>query len=928
MWGNLAGRLGATDINATLEKIGNAVAPREGDDDDEYYDDDDDVSDDDYDDDYNEDYDDDNGPGLMNKVAGASPFRLAGMLTQALDKRHVGMEDEQEDYDYSHKDENTDAGNKTLFPSESVRTENKIEPNVGAKDAGNGSHLVDSKLIQTALQQADKPVQLPSQVPVTPQYQISDTVQNETSTQQISTEMDSLSNVDIKDEVAALESVKAEGEKKLSPSTTTEMVDSITMNEVSSSTKSLSRRSGMVKADKEITMSKKPVESNKSQVLPKKVLEVDSSNNTPSKMMGEKGQNKIRNDGAKEGNEVIVEAAAKLLQVDDGAKEKNRTRVARDDIDATTKIITKASKPKLIKPNEKKAMSDLSRKKSPDNVVGRDGSGGDIEKTVEASATDKDTLIHKAAQPVPLSNKNTPPLTDTSLDDSKVLHSKEETNTEPLKAERSCQELETQLQAAKQEIEALRNQARRDKEKAKSEREDLISQFHSKETRLLQATSEENQNQTLLLEQEYSAKIQNLQDSLLNERKASQEEQAEYKRLLRESYSNVDRMEKQLKNVVDKHEMEVTQVQQREERALRKVDDRMAQTMAVLDERDEEIKKLKKSIKTMQSKVNEHQEGEEEAEEELEELHQENDSLRETIEKLELEKNNFKDQVAKLKSGSEELPGLQMELTMLKEERNRERTKNQAVMDSAISSRTQLETERDNTFSELRDLKQQLVATVGDLEVSRADYSRILMANENLQSALEAFQDERQAEMEMVDEQRRESEEAIKSAHATATNAMKQIHENELYEIQKASDNAVKNVMHEMELVEGNLEKLKSENNQMRRSLDEAIHRLQTTQEDVIDRNVMKNILLDWCTLDDKTKRHQVLEVMANLLHFSEEEKEKVHLTSKSLDSVRAKVVGALAAPLPPSKADVEHLEGSNVHEKWVNFLMAETDDA
>ena len=330
----------------------------------------------------------------------------------------------------------------------------------------------------------------------------------------------------------------------------------------------------------------------------------------------------------------------------------------------------------------------------------------------------------------------------------------------------------------------------------------------------------------------------------------------------------------------------------------------------------------------MESKVNEHQEGEEEAEEELEEVHQENDSLRQTIEKLELEKNNLKDQVATLKSGSEELSGLQMELTMLKEERSRERTKNQAVMESAMSSRTQLETERDNALSELRDLKQQLAATIGDLEISRADYSRITMANDNLQSALEAFQDERLAEMDLIDEQRRESEDAIKSAHATATTAMKQIHENEMYEIQKASDNAVKNVMHEMELVEGNLEKLKSENNQMRRSLDEAIHRLQTTQEDVIDRNVMKNILLDWCTLNDKSKRHQVLQVMANLLHFSEEEKEKVHLTSKSLDSVRAKVVGALAAPLPPSKADVEHLEGSNVHEKWVNFLMAETDDA
>lgn len=65
--------------------------------------------------------------------------------------------------------------------------------------------------------------------------------------------------------------------------------------------------------------------------------------------------------------------------------------------------------------------------------------------------------------------------------------------------------------------------------------------------------------------------------------------------------------------------------------------------------------------------------------------------------------------------------------------------------------------------------------------------------------------------------------------------------------------------------MEGNIDRLKSENNQMRRSLDEAIHRLQSTQEDVIDRNVMKNILLDWCVLEDQTKRHQVMEVMWNV---------------------------------------------------------------
>ena len=264
---------------------------------------------------------------------------------------------------------------------------------------------------------------------------------------------------------------------------------------------------------------------------------------------------------------------------------------------------------------------------------------------------------------------------------------------------------------------------------------------------------------------------------------------------------------------------------------------------------------------------------------------------------------------------------------MLREERDRERAKSQSVVESAITSYSQVESERDGARAEVRDLKQQLAATHADLEVAKTDKERIITANNNLQAALEAFQDERQAEMDILNSQRKEEEEAIASANAAALDATRQAHEAEIKQLQKVADNAVKNVMNEMNDLVIKLEEVRSENSQMRRSLDEAIHRLQTTQEDVIDRTLMKNILLDWCTMRDKEKRQQVLQLMASVLHFTEDEKEKVHLTHVDIDSVRAKVVGALAAPLPPSKADVEHLEGNNVREKWVNFLLAETED-
>mmetsp|Transcript_24858 Transcript_24858/g.58327 ORF Transcript_24858/g.58327 Transcript_24858/m.58327 type:complete len:952 (+) Transcript_24858:122-2977(+) len=951
MWGDLAGRLGATDINATLEKIGNAVAPRE-DDEDQY--DGEDGSDGSYDDDEyeeaeDEDFDIIDGEGIINKVAGASPFRLAGILTRALDDRHSKKENSEDtDVDFHTNEKN--ARSKNLFSRDLV-----IEQN----DRGNHFNQEKAEQIGGTLQRKNN--QTPPGQNQLPNMQLKQNygehklnpAENKDK-RSVETFSDGVVN---SSRVEAVTPEFQKQEEQVIEQTSLNKTAASVSKATSSTTEKAKRQVRKMKTtgvascmnnlkdghendrEKNKPSSQHPLDSEEChQITPESLLKADISTIEQTKQNYEEEKILSQNDDLKAACDPrstlkthVKESVAANEELQQGL-----VRIT-DSLEDTKNGISKASKQKLKqlkkkespmsekKPKESSRLSVLSKS---EKMIQREDNNGSIEKLTKTPSRKLKESMEVSSQSISTSADESPlrnPLNETHVDQPNGI---EDSKQKLFYDESNFRSLQNELEVAREEIEVLKTQALSDQEKVKAEREDLIAQFHSKEARLLQATSEENQNQTELLQQEYSAKIERLEHILVEERKQSKEEQEEYKRLLRESYSNVDQMESKLRTSVIKYENEMKQMQQREERALRKVDDRMAQTMAVLDERDEEIKCLKNHIREMESKVNEHQEGEEEAEEELEEVHEENDSLRQTIEKLKNENKRLKDQVSTLKSGSEELSALQMELTMLKEERNREKSKNQAVMDSAMSSHSQVEKERDHALSELKDSKQQLGATLGDLEIARSDYARIITANENLQSALEAFQDERQAEINIINEQRNESEEALKSAHATATSALKQIHETEMYEIQKASDNAVKNVMHEMELVENNLKKLKSENNQMRRALDEAIHRLQTSQEDVIDRNVMKNILLDWCILNDKSKRHQVLQVMANLLHFSDEEREKVHLTSKSLDSVRVKVVEALAAPLPPSKADVEHLEGSNVHEKWVNFLMAETDDA
>lgn len=253
-----------------------------------------------------------------------------------------------------------------------------------------------------------------------------------------------------------------------------------------------------------------------------------------------------------------------------------------------------------------------------------------------------------------------------------------------------------------------------------------------------------------------------------------------------------------------------------------------------------------------------------------------------------------------------------MELKMLKEDRDRAQAKASNVAANAVSSTSQLESERD-------DLKLQLAAIKGDLDVAKSDAGRFMTANANLQAALEAFQNEREAEMAMLEDARKDQERSNEAAHAAALEALKDVHATEIRHIQEAADKAVKNSMQEIQQLEEKIEASRVENNQTRRSLDEAIRRLQTTQDDVVDRQYMKNILLDWLTKRQMKEKAQVLELMASVLHFTDDEKSRVHIEGGG--SFRS-----LVAP-PPAHADLEHLKGDNVREKFVNFLIAEVED-
>ena len=65
---------------------------------------------------------------------------------------------------------------------------------------------------------------------------------------------------------------------------------------------------------------------------------------------------------------------------------------------------------------------------------------------------------------------------------------------------------------------------------------------------------------------------------------------------------------------------------------------------------------------------------------------------------------------------------------------------------------------------------------------------------------------------------------------------------------------------------------------------------------------------------------------VASVLHFTESDKNKCGIGEGS--STMEKVVGAVAPPLNPAVKTPDELDGDNIREKWVNFLLAECGDS
>ena len=485
-----------------------------------------------------------------------------------------------------------------------------------------------------------------------------------------------------------------------------------------------------------------------------------------------------------------------------------------------------------------------------------------------------------------------------------------ESAIEVAQLEQQCKTLETQLENAEKHIVAMQMETARRMDEEDQWRQELTLKAKQDESRLVEAYSDaalaQLQQKLLRLKESLEADNFILKEQLQNERAATNIQLRKLQQELNEAEARTKASASDMQNALTLQNAGATKQQQRQLHTVRLAEDKLAQTLACLDDKDEEIINLKSVIKDLRATVLKNQEGSIAMEKELNDVRKENEILHHNIEVTEEEQEELQKQLEHLEGQAERTSQLQIELKMLKESRDRELAKSQSTVADVTSHKSNLEIGRNAALARAQDLKQQLTVALADVDVARSDTQRALLSNANLQRALESFQSEREAELEMLDIQKQRDEEVTAAAHAAAIQATHEANESKLRQAKCAADIAIKEVVTKLQILQGKVTEYEKDNLYLRRSLDEAIHRLQSTQEDVVDRAMMKNILLDWFSKTGKNKK-QVLEVMASMLHFTDSEKEKCSIYEGA--GSYEMFVGAVVAPLPAAAKEVDTLD-------------------
>ena len=690
MWGNLANQLGAKDLNATLKKLGDAVAPPPGDD--EEYDDED------YSDEEGDYSDEEDGDGQQT----GGGFGFVGLLKRAVDDIR-GDDDDDYDSEEERKQQEQQAlayhmdGNHQNSTADGYKKESLFTSNDMTTDESNKQQPIDVGQAPAVTQKIEPlpPVSRLESLPAK-----GDPAPRSTSKPKSGMEITETKK-NAKQTVQSIEAAQVDVDKK------TPIIDKNDINGKAYESQTPPRR--------------RP---RKERQLSEKTTSIDRHEDTGM------GSDMARSDDAKP-TESMATMMTKLtesrikssIETAQESKERLPALPVRQEPEHNKKVLEEPAIPKVpIRPNKKKPPTE---QKSGAEVLERkpgkksgDGKLSQASKPIEEAANPFWSLENDETKKNPLEQPEQQPAiprqTSTEVDlsaqkfkkietDDKKIVSKSNTALEskgtskqeiaapgdkradqrpanefqksanetlnsksvPKNAAVAVEEiaqLQAQLSDAQDQIGKLQQENASEKKESQATIERMMIDFQKKEARLLEAANEESQHESMRMQESFQNNIHELEERLAKERKDFIKKEESYRQVVESRDGQVEALENDIRNLQRKYESQMSQAEQRDQRSIRMAEDKLAQTLAIMDERDDEIKRLKSTIKGLEAKMSEHVEGVEEAEGDIEELETENENLLHQIGSLEAECTKLKSRVKSLEGDSDQLGELQVRI--------------------------------------------------------------------------------------------------------------------------------------------------------------------------------------------------------------------------------------------------------------------------
>jgi len=147
---------------------------------------------------------------------------------------------------------------------------------------------------------------------------------------------------------------------------------------------------------------------------------------------------------------------------------------------------------------------------------------------------------------------------------------------------------------------------------------------------------------------------------------------------------------------------------------------------------------------------------------------------------------------------------------------------------------------------------------------------------------------------------------------------------------EEEGERVVSKLMEEIERCKEREEELIKSSIAMQKKLTEALARLNRDASDSIDRDCIKNVIVDWYSKSIRGKEKEqrmVFEIIMSMLNFNDEEKAIVEEVDRRNSIIGGgKIKNFIAPPINPDGTQLE-LTGDNARELFVDFLIKETNE-